>query len=439
MTKFISALTVAGSDSGGGAGIQQDLKVFSAFRVHGASVITALTAQNTQGVDSIHTIPVESICRQFDSVMCDLEVRAVKTGMLANSEIIGGVRDKISEYGIRNLVVDPVMVATSGDRLLDDEAIGELKELLKVSRLSTPNIAEAEILSGREISDVGDMRKAAGIIGDCVVKGGHLNAIDVLCWGGRFYEFPSKVKVKARLHGTGCAFSAAIAACLARDDDVLAAVGKAKRFMDESISRNLTVGGGSRIIDVSGLKLGETVEDVEKKKIIGDIEKAVNRFISYIDSYRLVPEVGVNIAMALPDARGAGDVAGVTGRLVRDRRRVVSVGDIKFGGSSHVARIILTVMGFDPDKRAALNIRFSADILEAAKNSGFSMSSFNREEEPGDARTMEWGTSEAIKAFGGVPDVIYDRGGVGKEAMIRVLGNSAIEVVDKAIKIGKTL
>ncbi|MCK4491699.1 MAG: bifunctional hydroxymethylpyrimidine kinase/phosphomethylpyrimidine kinase, partial [Candidatus Altiarchaeales archaeon] len=255
----------------------------------------------------------------------------------------------------------------------------------------------------------------------------------------RLYEFPSRVKVKARLHGAGCAFSAAVAACLAGGDDVLAAVGKTKKFIDSCIARNLAVGEGSRIIDVSGLKLGETVEDVEKRKIIEDIEKAVNRFISYVDSYRLVPEVGVNIAVALPDARERGEVAGISGRLVRDRQRVVPVGVIEFGGTSHVGRIILTVMKFDPEKRAALNMRFSEDMVEAARNSGFSMSSFDRKLEPEDVRTMEWGTLEAIKSFGGVPDVIYDGGGVSKEAMIRILGTSAIEVVDKAIKIGKNL
>ncbi len=434
-----TVFSIAGSDSGGGAGIQQDLKVFSAFRFHGASAITAVTAQNTVGVQKVFPQPADIVEAQIDSVMSDLHPAAVKTGMLANAELIELVRRKIREYKIKNLVVDPVMVSTSGHRLLDGDAVDAMKKLVSEAKVSTPNIHEAEILSGMKIKSEDDMVAAAKKIGGCVVKGGHLDAVDVLYYGGKVFRFVSREKKDFSIHGTGCAFSAAVACGFAEGKDAPAAVESAKEYMDSVIGRVFSPGGGLRVADTAGIRLAVAYEDAAKKKLIEELEAAVFSFVAYPKSCLLIPQVGCNLAMALPGASSLSDVAGISGRLVRCEKKVVPVGEIKFGGSSHVGRIVLTAMKSDSGKRAALNIKYSEEVVDACRKLGFSVSSFDRERQPADSKTMEWGTAEAIKAAGRVPDVIFDRGGVSKEAMARILGKDAASVVETAKKIAEKL
>ncbi|HIE34157.1 MAG TPA: bifunctional hydroxymethylpyrimidine kinase/phosphomethylpyrimidine kinase [Candidatus Altiarchaeales archaeon] len=437
--KVKSVLTIAGSDSGGGAGIQQDLKVFSSFRLHGTSVLTAITAQNTLGVQKVFVLPVEIIEEQIDSVMNDLRPVAVKTGMLPTREIIKLVYRKISEYNIEKLIVDPVMVSTSKDKLVTENILKVLKKLISLSTLCTPNIKEVEILSGIKIRDLKGMEIAAKKIGNCVVKGGHLNFTDILHYNGKQYRFESKIKWKGQIHGTGCAFASAITAGLANGLGVVESVRNAKEFMDSIICRNFSIGSGLPITDTSCIRLGRHYMNEGKYGVIENIEMAMLRFINEINSYKLVPQVGINIAMGLPDSKGIEDVAGISGRLVRDEKRIVPVGTIEFGGSSHMGRVVLTVMKFDPEKRAAMNIRLSDEILNACRKLNLKISDFDRDDQPGDMKTMEWGTSHSIKKIGSVPDVIYDKGGLGKEAMIRILGKNALDVVDTAIRIANLL
>ena len=434
-----SVLTIAGSDSGGGAGIQQDLKTFSAFKLHGASVITGVTAQNTLGVQKIFVLPLDIIGVQIDSVITDLKPVAVKTGMLASSEVIELVYKKVRHYKIENLVVDPVMVSTSGDRLLEENAIRGMKKLIAIAKISTPNIQEAEILSGIEIKTEKDMEEVTRKIGNCAVKGGHLRATDILHYNGRIYRFESREKKEMKIHGTGCAFASAIAACLALGFEIPDAVKRAKEFMDSIIGRNFAVGSGLRVTDTSGIKLGKTYETWERRSVIENIEMAIQKFVSDEDSYRLMPEVGVNLAMALENAEEIEEVAGISGRLIGRKKGVIPIGIIEFGGTSHVSRIVLTAMKYDAEKRAAMNIKFSDEILKVCKDLDLKISTFDRDKQPKDTKTMEWGTSEAIKKLNEVPDMIYDKGGAGKEAMIRILGKDAISVVELALKIGKKL
>lgn len=432
-----SVLTIAGSDSSGGAGIQQDLKVFSRFRLHGASIITAITAQNTQGVQKVHPLPEDIISAQLDSVLSDLKPAVIKTGMLFSSGIISVVREKLRDY--RDIVVDPVMVSTSGDMLLDEDAAEGLKELMSIARLSTPNIHEAGILSGIEITGIEDMENAARKIGNCVVKGGHLNYTDVLHWNGEIFHFPARDVVKAKIHGTGCAFSAAIAAGIAKGLDVPDSVERAKEFITSAISRNFQPGSGLRFADTGGIKLSRTLDGEEENNLLGSLEDAVNRFVSNPDSWKVMPEVGVNIAVALPNAKRLDRVAGITGRVVKNGKGAVPVGFIDFGGTSHVGRVVLTAMKSDSSKKAAMNIKFSNKIIRVCKELNLSMEEFSRDEQPKDTKTMEWGTSQAIEKLGKVPEIVYDKGGKGKEAMIRILGDNAKEVVETAIRISKEI
>lgn len=248
------ALTIAGSDSGGGAGIQADLKTFAAFNVYGMSAITSVTAQNTIGVTAIYDITPEIVGRQIEAVLEDIGVNAAKTGMLSNSNIIETVVDKIKKYHLEKLVTDPVMVAKSGSPLLQEEAKTTLiRKLLPLVYIVTPNIFEAEIISGISIRSIKDAEKAAALIykkgpRNVLVKGGHLfakKAIDILFDGSEYYYYESEWLDTKNTHGTGCTLSAAITAGLAKGLDVRRAIEIAKDYMNRAIrDAPLNIGKG---------------------------------------------------------------------------------------------------------------------------------------------------------------------------------------------------
>ncbi len=237
------ALTIAGSDSGGGAGIQADLKTFAALGVYGMSVLTSITAQNTVGVQGIYDLPADFVGLQIDSVLTDMGADAVKTGMLSNARIIEVVATKLKEHGVENLVIDPVMIAKSGDRLLREDAQEALvAQLLPLAKVVTPNLHEAQALSGLEIAGVQHMKEAAKAIyemgpDNVVVKGGHLpgESIDLLYDGREFFEFPGPHIETKNTHGTGCTFASAIAAGLAKGQDVPTAVEAAKGYITKAL------------------------------------------------------------------------------------------------------------------------------------------------------------------------------------------------------------
>ena len=247
-----TALTIAGSDSGGGAGIQADLKTFSALGVFGTSALTAITAQNTLGVTAVFELPPEIVAAQIDAVVSDIGADAVKTGMIANSEIIRVVAAKVREHGLSTLVVDPVMVATSGDRLLREEAVTALRtELLPLATVVTPNLPEAAVLTGRSIDSLADMREAARVIvglgvRSVVVKGGHLHgdATDIFYDGDQFVELPARHIETTSTHGTGCTMASAIAALLAKGKSLEDAVSGAKVYVTAAIERAYPIGHG---------------------------------------------------------------------------------------------------------------------------------------------------------------------------------------------------
>ncbi len=252
------ALTIAGSDSGGGAGIQADLKTFHTFRVYGASVVTALTAQNTRGVAGAHPVPPDFVRAQLDAVVDDLRPTAVKSGMLATAAIVAEVAAGIRAHGLRNYVLDPVMVATSGDRLLEpegEEAVAEL--LLPLCDLVTPNLQEATILARSGGADEGAMRRMAEALvargaKAALVKGGHLPGdvvVDVLCDGTDCHTW-TRPRIRSRhTHGTGCTLSAAITAALARGACLLDAVDAALEFVRRAIVSAPGLGAGHGPLD----------------------------------------------------------------------------------------------------------------------------------------------------------------------------------------------
>ena len=251
---MFKALTIAGSDSGGGAGIQADLKTFTAFGVYGMSVITAITAQNTVGVQAIYDLPQDIISEQIKSVITDIGTDAVKTGMLSSVAVVNTVADCLEKYQLGNIVVDPVMVAKSGDLLLSAEARTTVRQrMLPLATVITPNLFEAEVLVNTKIKTIDDMKNAAIELKQTgcewvIIKGGHLSenlgAIDVVYDGKEFHLLESQLLKSRNTHGTGCTFSSAIAAGLAKGKVPLDAITNAKAYITAAIKESLSLGKG---------------------------------------------------------------------------------------------------------------------------------------------------------------------------------------------------
>lgn len=435
-------LTIAGSDSGGGAGIQTDLKTITVLGGYGMSVITALTAQNTVGVQAVFELPLDFIEKQIDSVMEDIGVDAVKTGMLSSSPIVSLVASKIAQYRVKRLVVDPVMVAKSGDPLLKEEAQEALREeLIPLAFVVTPNLPEASVLAGMKVSNLKAMKEAARRIHDMgaknvLVKGGHLEGelVDLLFDGKAFFEFSGPRIPTNNTHGTGCTFASAIATELAKGSPIQEAVKRAKEFMETAIRFSLPLGKGHGPTNPYAM----IARDAARSHVLGQLEAALETLKKNKIGH-LIPEVHSNLGYALPYAEGHEDVAAFPGRITRLNDSIATVTGPAFGGSRHVSRIILTLIKHDPEYRSVMNIRFSEDIIRICEQVSFKVRSFDRADEPREVKehegsSLEWGTQEVLK-MGEVPDVIYDRGEVGKEPMVRIIGRNPDEVVRKVLKI----
>lgn len=442
--KIPIAITIAGSDSGGGAGIQADLKTFAALGVHGTTAITSITAQNTFSVTAVEDLKPEMIREQIRAVAEDLGIDAGKTGMLHTEEIIKTVSSEVSKYKFP-LVVDPVMIAKSGAPLLKPEAMDAMKnQLLPKATVITPNKFEAEKLSGMKIKNLRDAEATARKISEMgpkavVIKGGHLeggNVVDLLYYKGKIRKFSApRLDVKTT-HGTGCSFSAAITAGLAKKMDILEAVEKAKKIVTLSIKFGLNIGKGYGPVN----PMAHLYRESSRYNVLMNLEKAKALLEANPAVAMLCPEVGMNIAMAIPYAESIDDVAAIDGRIVKTCKGVRASGNPKFGCSSHLAKYIIEILKHDERKTAAINLKFSNELLKVLQKWGMTISLYDRGKEPADIKRVEgmtipWGTKEAIKKVGKVPDVIYHRGDIGKEPMILAFGEQAYDLAQLAVKL----
>ena len=439
-------LTVAGSDSGGGAGIQADLKTVTALGHYGLSVIVALTAQNTLGVQGIHPVPADFVRLQIESVLSDIGADAVKTGMLAEPGIVEAVVDGLTAFPVRHLVVDPVMVAASGHMLVGNDALEAIKNrLLPLADIVTPNLAEAAALTGRPVNSLDDMKTAARLIRDmgpsCVlIKGGHLRgpACDLL-FDGREDRIIENPRIHSQhTHGTGCTLSAALATFLAQGFPMPEAVREAKKFITEAILAARPIGRGhgptNHMVRIQRLQARE--------QVLSELQQSLDSLLREPLGH-LIPEIRSNLAYALPAAASAEDVAAIPGRITRVGRRLAVVAAPAFGASRHVASVVLTAMRYHPETRAAMAIRYSPEILAACREIGLTEACFDRADEPEDVRdregsSLEWGMTRVLEGGKPMPDLIFDRGGPGKEPVIRLLASTPMEIVARCVRIGQT-
>jgi hydroxymethylpyrimidine kinase/phosphomethylpyrimidine kinase len=436
------ALTVAGSDSGGGAGVQADLKTIEARGTFGASAVTALTAQNTTGVrDTAHTDP-DLVREQIRAVRSDLGIDAAKTGMLANAEVAEAAADELraADYPV---VVDPVVVAQTGDRLLSEAGETVVREeLLPEAALVTPNAAEAELLTGIAVESREDAREAGEALRElgadaALVTGGHLpgdEAVDVFV-GDEVREFRSPRIPDANSHGSGCTLSASIAADLARGQPLPDAVANAEDLLERAITHGIDLGEGTGPVH----HLAGTRARADAPRALRDVRETVRAFES-LEVAPLIPEVGTTVAVAPETATEPTDVAASEGRLTRTPDGVRAPGGAALGASSHVARLLLGAREHDQSVAAACNVRASEQVRETVE-AQLETATVDRTAEPDDASgTMDWVAERVLtRRDGDAPAAIVDDGAQGKEPMIRLLAPDAETLRERVLSVAEAV
>jgi hydroxymethylpyrimidine kinase/phosphomethylpyrimidine kinase len=434
------ALSIAGSDSGAGAGIQADLKTFSALGVYGCTAITAITAQNTKQVAEIFEISPSMVEQQIRSIMIDMRPTAIKIGMVYSSPIIDAIYRSLKKTTKIPIVLDPILTAGTGAKLLRREAYKSfVSKLIPLSTLITPNKMEAEKLADIVIKTENDIIEAARKINklgvkNVLVKGGHFGSehvIDLLLDSkGDIMKFTNpRLKIK-EVHGSGCNFSSAVTAYLAEGMALAQACKMANEYVHNAVKNAVNLGRGLPIANPSSVMY----RDANRYHVLAELQDAVEE-VSILDGfYRLIPETQTNFAYALLNAVEVSDVAAVRGRIIRIENTAVPASYIKFGVSTHVASAVIAYMSVNPDFRSAINIRFDKRIVDVCK-SLFSVASYDRTKEPKkikrkEGSTVVWGILAALSK-NPIAEVIYHTGDVGKEPMICLFGRNPREVVNK--------
>jgi hydroxymethylpyrimidine/phosphomethylpyrimidine kinase len=407
------------------------------------SVVTALTAQNTLGISGV--IPVNSafVALQLESVLSDIGADCVKTGMLVNARIVEVVAEKMSDFEIEKLVVDPVLAAKDGTLLLDEEGRKVLVEkLFPRTYLLTPNIPEAEFFSGLKITGRNDMRKAAKKLRGMgpkyvLVKGGHSedSSVDVLHDGSQPYEFATQRVRTRHSHGTGCTLASAVATFLARGLPLMECIDRAKRYLYSALRFSLSIGKGIGPCN----HLASITREFARTHVSEELDKALER-LKRLNIGPLIPEVQSNLAYAIPFAESVDDVASFPGRIIRVGYGVDTLASARFGASRQIHHLVLAAMEYDPERRSAMTIAYSEPLVKKIRALGFTVAEFDRNRTPPDlaqeeGSTLAWGVQDVMEELGRVPDAIFDRGAVGKVPLIRIFATDPASIVNLIAKL----
>jgi len=458
-----TVLIVAGSDPGAGAGLQQDLKTATLLGVYGLTVVTALTVQNSQGVQAVHPVMPAVVEAQLDAVLADFPVDAFKIGMLgtgANAlvvarrlkEFLGGGPGSSapSSKSPLPIILDPVLAAGRGGALLDEEGVAVLKkELFPLTYILTPNVPEASRLTGMTIETPEHLEKAARrlvALGPVWVlaKGGHLpgDPVDVLTDGKNAYHLAGTRLQTPHNHGSGCLLATALAAHLAQGLAVPEAVNQARELVVAALRHGLPLGRGVGPVN----PYAPFARERARYAVLEELQAAAARLVRE-DLSPLIPEVMSNLGYALPYPEGPEHVAAFPGRILKTPQGTLVPSPPAFGASRHIARVILTAMEFQPQLRAALNIRYVEGIETIAPLLHLRLDTFDRAQEPPEVKaqeggTLAWGVAsilQRLEPWEQPPDLIGDRGEVGKEPVLRILGTDPMSVVEKALALKNAL
>jgi hydroxymethylpyrimidine/phosphomethylpyrimidine kinase len=437
-------LTIAGSDTSSGAGVQADLQTFANLGVYGTSVITAITAQNTEAIRKIEEVSAATVRVQINAILQDVRIDAIKIGMVYSKSIIGAVIISLKNVKIP-IILDPIFRAGTGAVLLRDDAYSYfVRKLVPLAAVITPNSIEAERLADMKIKNIEGARDAAKKITklgakSVIIKGGHMwgrSVVDIVYHNNRFTEFSNERIGNYKLHGAGCIFSAALTAEIAKGKNVIDAAKTANEFVRNAIANAQKVGKGLRI-PVPGQK-------VHSDSILASLQKVVDKLESVEGLGKIIPESQSNLVFAKSDAQSVSDIAGVKGRIVKLNGSAKAASIVDYGASKHVASAVLAIMQYDRSLRSCMNIKYDGRIVAVCKEIGLKVSNYDRRNEPQeikakDGMTVKWGIEQAIAKINVIPDVIYHEGDWGKEPMILVFGKEPMEVAGRVISILKSL
>jgi len=433
------ALSIAGSDSSAGAGIQADLKTFSSLGVYGCTALTTITSQTGSGISGILQVSPKMIEKQIQAILDDITPDAIKIGMVYGKNAISSIRKVLKESKIP-MILDPVMIAGTGERLLNSDAVTDLiTHLLPLSTVATPNKFEAEVISGLKINSVQSAITAAEKIrkkgaNNVVLKGGHLpgrfSTDIILNSRDHVFELSNHRLSYDRMHGGGCTFSASLTAYVAKKYAIVDACRSANQFTHSSLKNRIVI-GSKFIINSPFFKLYELADRYE---VYSSLQRAIEMIEATPNFGKLIPETQSNLAYSISEPGGIDDIMAVKGRIVKVGDNAKPVSSLNFGVSKHIAAAILGYMKFRPNMRSAMNIKYnSRSILEARRF--FSVSSYDRTKEPKQSKRREgysvaWGINQALLK-NPTADIIYHQGDFGKEAMTIVFAPTPIDVVKK--------
>jgi len=408
-------LTVGGYDPTGGAGIIADIKTIKLLKCNPLSITTSIIPQNNNKVYSFYDLPKEQIEQQFKSIFDDFNIDIVKTGIL-NNDTIELLLKYYKKYNFK-IICDPVLKSSTNFDFINNELLDSYFKLFNKCYIITPNNEEYNFLKNyskfKEFENKEVYTLITGINDKLLFKGKEITT------------FKGKEIKNKNVHGTGCVFSSAISAFLNNDYDLNMAIKKAKEVVLGSVIYATKTKYGYNTNPVN-IDYNSVIKNLNYSLYL--LNKQQNEFKYFI------PEVGSNIAESILLPNNFKEVASLTGRIIRNKLgNIYIVGNIEFGASEHIAKIILAANKFNPKIRSCININYIGDefIKLLEKNNNLTIGSFRRQDEPENVSSMEWGTTHCCEKLGFVPDIIYDKGDVGKEPMIRVLGENSIDVVNK--------
>ena len=452
-------LTIAGSDPTSGAGIQADIRTFDRCGVHPFSVITAITYQSATKFLGYKSLS-DTLDFQLDAVFSVYPIKYVKVGMIPDVHALNIIVDIIKRKDLI-VVYDPISASSAGERLSSEGLELEIeRNLFPHVRVLTPNLSEAEwysnmILKDLRVENVVKLKETARILLDklyigekvkdeekaVVIKSGLSNQkeiYDILCYNRKidsqfeisFHIFKKNiVSIKGNIHGTGCVFSSAITAFLSKGYSIPKAIEMAEAFFDEKFQHFIELPDAGRLVDL-------TISE-ERLKVINQIKEVYN-YISNIKKFaQLIPEVRLNISCSLPQAKDKSEVAGIEGRITIINDYPKASGEIKFGVSDHTARLILAAKKFDNSINFVMNLKYHPDWISLIRNNTtLKLREIIREKQPKEIKeqefsTMQWLIKESVNELGKIPDIIWDKGSIGKEAIIRVFAKDSKEMINK--------
>jgi hydroxymethylpyrimidine/phosphomethylpyrimidine kinase len=432
-------LTIAGHDLSHGAGITKDLEVFASLGLHGLSVPTAYVVQGPKGASRVEPVPIGVFSDMMAKAKDAFPLSGVKVGVLPDAPHVEKVADFLASLGDIPFVLDPVIAAKNGVRLMTDEGLAALAGLLlPLGPSLTPNIDEAQALVGGRIEDIAAMEKAARALyakgaKHAVLKGGHIagEPVDLLFDGIEATTYGRK-RVDKTVHGTGCLFSAALLGHMALDYPVKEAFLETERLLDRLFYESYRPAEGAYYYADPGCVAGI---DAQRWAVLRAMGEAAAR-LAELDIAELVPAVQMNMGYALRGAHTTADVAAFPGRIGTRGGKLYFKGAPEFGASSHVARLCLTYMRRYPHQRAAVGIRYGEAILARARERGLSAVFWDRRKEPQgvketEGRSLDFLVEAALAQTDGPPDIIYDQGDVGKEPIIRLFARDPEELLKK--------